>query len=136
MQVGSMGSVRFSVSSSKVKTFHDFRREGAPRMAMHERIGNKAVAEYVAPGTEEVTMEILLSASRGVSPQRELQTLRTMRDEGELFPVFIGGRPLSQNKWYIKDINENVQFWTMMGHIQSVTVSLTLAECGSVRGSV
>lgn len=136
MLIGFMGGISFQVSSGKVRTFTDYSRSGASRIAQHDRIGLKPVAEFVAPGAEEVQLKIKLSAWHGVTPEAEIRKLRRMRDTGELFPVFIGGRPLSQYNWYIKSIDENVDYWTKFGRVMSATVSLTIAESGGTGASI
>lgn len=127
-RVGSMGGIRFTVSSFKTLTIDEFSREGSPRLATHELVGNKAVTEFLAPGIDTISFKIILRAENGVNPYKELQKLRKMKEEGQVFPVFIGYRPLSQNKWMIKSMGEAVTFWTMHGTMQSVTVDISLQE--------
>nr|DAE21209.1 MAG TPA: hypothetical protein [Caudovirales sp. ctkvU4] len=127
-RIGSMGGIRFTVSSFKTLTLDEFSREGAPRLATHELIGNKAVTEFLAPGVDTISFKIRLRAENGINPYKELQKLRKMKEEGQVFPVFIGYHPLSQHKWMIKSMGEAVPFWTMHGAMQSITVDISLQE--------
>jgi phage protein U len=140
--IGSMGDIIFTVSSRMTRTISDFNRMGDPRIATHEIIGKKPIIEYVGPGNEECSFTILLSKNLGINPIKDLNRLRDMRDNGEVFNVFLGGRPLSQNQWILKSMSESVNFFDRKGEIQSVQISVTILEypkhiiaIGGVNGS-
>lgn len=127
-EVGTMGDIQFTVSSRKVYTFSDYGRSSEPRIATHEIIGKKPILEFINPGLEEVSMTITLSAAFGVNPYEEVEKLRRMRDTGEVFNVFIGGKPLSQNQWMLVSMPEKVNAWDGRGNMLSLTVTVTLRE--------
>lgn len=128
MNVGSFGDIAFITSTRRTRTLSDFSRTGDPRLSNHEIIGEKSVIEFLGPGNEECSFTILLSRSLGVNPIEELNRIRDMRDKGEVFNVFLGGRPLSQNRWIIKSMSEAVNFFDRRGEIESVQISVTILE--------
>ncbi len=126
--IGTMGDVTFSVSRRRVRTFQDFSRSGKVSLASHDVIGQKSDIEFTGLEPEEVNLDIQLRADNGVNPATELRKLREMRDKGKVFPVIIGGRPLSDNSWMIESLSEDVKFWTRGGRVQSANVSVKLKE--------
>jgi len=128
MQIGSMGSIPFVVSHSKMRTFHDYGRSGSGRWAKHDLVGRKPVLEFLGPDVEKISLKIQLRADHGINPERELERLREMRDTGEAFPFILGGTPVSDEYWTIESLGENVSFWRAEGKILSVTVDVSLQE--------
>lgn len=128
MEIGSLGSIPFSVSTDKILTFSDYGRSGGGRWQKHELLGKKPVLEFIGPDTEKIELKIQLRADHGINPKTELEKLRTMRDTGEVLPFILNGTPVSDNYWVIENISEDVGYWTGEGIILSATVSITLQE--------
>ena len=126
--IGYMGDIPFTTSSRKVRTFFDYSRKGDPRLGTHDIIGGKSRVEFIAPPLETIDFTIKLSKGLGLNPLRELEDLREMRDTGAVFNLFIGGRPLSENKWIITSLGETVNYFDGKGEILSVDVNLSLEE--------
>lgn len=126
--VGTMGDVVFSVSSSRIRTFDDYKRVGSVKVSAHEIIGKKSVLEFTGLEPETITFSIQLRADRGVTVQKELTKLRNMRDAGKVFPLIIGGKPVSDNHWMITSLSEGVTFWTHRGGMISANVDVSLQE--------
>ena len=51
-----------------------------------------------------------------------------MRDTGEVFPLIIAGRPVSQNLWRLESLSEGNGFYTGIGATLQITASVTLKE--------
>ena len=51
-----------------------------------------------------------------------------MRDTGAVFPLIIGGRPVSQNYWRLDSLNENEQFYDPTGNLIQAKASVQLTE--------
>lgn len=126
--IGYMGEIPFTTSADKIRTFSDFSRKGDPRLGSHDIIGGKSRLEFIAAANEEISMSIKLSTGIGLDPEKELEDLREMRDTGAVFNLFIGGKPVSENKWIISSMGEDVKYFNDKGEIISVDVSLTLKE--------
>lgn len=142
MIVGYMGSIPFVTSRQYLLTFDDYSRMSEGRWAKHDIIGSKPVLEFLGPDTESITMKIQLRRDHGVSPEKILKQLRSMRDQGEVFPLVIGSKVVGEaikslllkqdigintGLWILKNIGETVTHWAG-GNIYAVDVSITIEE--------
>ena len=132
-QIGSLGDVVFEVSSEKVQTFKDLKRNSAARIATHEIIGQKPILEFIAPGLEEISFTMHLNIGLGVNIKETLDLLRTMRDGGRVVDLIIAGEPITDNKWLVTSLSESVNFTDGEGNLLSVDVEVSLKEY--LRGS-
>lgn len=128
MLVGFMADIPFIVSSHYIRTFDDYGRGSGGRWAQHDIIGDKPVLEFLGPDVEKISFTMLLRADQGVSPAKELEKLRKLRDTGKYFPLVIGGKLIGNNLWVMESLDENVAFWGKYGNILSAKVSVTLKE--------
>ena len=126
--IGYMGEIPFTTSADKIRTFSDFSRKGDPRLGSHDIIGGKSRLEFIAAANDEISRSIKLSTGIGLNPEKELEDLREMRDTGAVFNLFLGGKPVSENKWIISSMGEDVKYFNDKGEIISVDVSLSLKE--------
>lgn len=128
MYVGYMGGVVFISSSDYMITPSNFSESGAARWADHDVIHQKPVSEFIGPGLEEISFDIILSAQNGINPDDQIKTLRKMRDVGAVFPLIIGGKPVSQNYWRLESISDGNNYYTSTGKRIWTTVSVKLKE--------
>lgn len=128
MLVGFMADIPFIVSSHYIRTFDDYGRGTGGRWAQHDIIGDKPVLEFIGPDVEKISFTMQLRADQGLSPAKELEKLRKMRDTGKFFPLVIGGKLITDNMWVIESLDESVSFWGVLGGILSAKVSVTLKE--------
>lgn len=128
MLVGFLGQIPFLASESVLRTFDEYGRTASGRWHKHELIGQKPVLEYLGPDTEKITFKMLLRADKGVSPEKELERLRKLRDTGAVLPLILGGKPIGENFWFIESLDEGVKYWTRFGHVFTAEVSVTLQE--------
>lgn len=151
--IGSLGTVVFQVSNNSLfsgiglgsflsgllnsatnqsgivyKTPKNYQRQSSARWAEHEIIGQKPVAEFLGPGTEEVSFDMLLDIELGVKPENELEKLRNMRDTGELVFFILGNKPVLKNRVYITQLSENITRTSGKGEVQAIEVSISLKE--------
>lgn len=126
--IGSMGSVTFTVSSRRVRTFNKFQRSGSAKLATHDIICQKGETEYTGLDPENLSLDIQLRRSGGVDPQYEYKKLKSMMDTGKVFPLILGGRPVGSNYWVIKSLSEAVLYWTRSGLVETADVSVALQE--------
>ena len=128
MVIGSLGDVVFEVSSETVKSFDNYKRVNSSRWASHDIIGKKPVKEYLGPGLIEVGFSIKLSVFLGVSPEKELDALRSYCENGEIVKFIINNKPVIDNRWVIESLNENVLSWDNKGNMLVVDVEVALKE--------
>ena len=128
MYVGSLGDIPFIVARGFVRTFDDYSRSNAGRWAKHELIGQKPILEYLGPDTEKISFTMQLRADLGVIPEKEVEKLRELRDEGKPMVLVLGTKPVGDNSWIVESIGEAVTFWGMAGYPLSINVDVTLTE--------
>ncbi len=116
MYIGYMGPVVFVSSSQFLLTPTGLTQEGEARWHDHEILHYKPVSEFLGPGLESVSFEIILSSQHGVSPDSQIKLLREMRDTGVVFPLIIGGKPVSQNYWRLTGLSEDDNYYGPTGN--------------------
>jgi hypothetical protein len=128
MAIGSLGKVVFEASEKKVRTFFDLKRSASARIGTHDLIGKKPILEFVAPGLEQISMNVRLDVSLGLNPANELKTLREMRDKGEIVKFILNGEPVTENYWLIEQISEDHRQIDNKGRLLVADVSITMKE--------
>lgn len=128
MYIGYMGDIVFSVSASHMLTPSNFGRESEARWAEHGLLLRKPVSQFGGPGLEKLSFDIILDADHGIKPDEQLKKLRKMRDTGAVFPLVIGGKPVTQNYWRLDSVKEGNCYWTPNGKLQQCIASLQLTE--------
>lgn len=128
MYIGYMGPIVFYTAFNNVITPSEILRSGEARWAEHDVMLDKPVSQFIGPSLEQVGFKILLSKSLGQSPESMLKKLRNMRDTGSVFPLIIGGKPISQNYFRIMSMDESDMMTDGYGKTISITVSLSLKE--------
>lgn len=128
MYIGYMGDIVFIVSSHYFVTPTNYVRSGESRWAQHDLILRKPVSQFSGPGLEKLSFDIILKSDLGASPGSILSKLRKMRDTGAVFPLIIGGQPVSQNYWRLDSLNENEQFYDLTGNLIQAKASVQLTE--------
>jgi phage protein U len=126
--IGYMGDIVFSVSVWQMITPTNYERESTARWAEHDLLLRKPVSQFGGPGLEKLSFSIILDADHGVSPALQLKKLRKMRDTGAVFPLVIGGRPVTQNSWRLDSVKEGNCYWTPDGQLQQCIAQLSLTE--------
>ena len=63
-----------------------------------------------------------------IKPSSQINTLRSMCENGEVFPLVIGGRPVTQNSWRLDFVKERNCYWTPDGQLQQCIAQLSLTE--------
>jgi phage protein U len=127
MYIGYMGDVVFTVAESKLITPSNFQRKGSARWTEHSRILHKPAAQYTGPGRDTISFEMTLSSDYGISPQSELSKLEKMRDDGQVFSLVIGGKPIGEY-WYLEELSEGETFFDAAGRMTQARASVTLQE--------
>ncbi len=128
MFIGYMGDIVFVVSENYMITPTNYGRESSARWAEHNLLLRKPVSQFGGPGLEKLSFDIILDSDHGIGPEQQLKKLRKMRDTGAVFPLVIGGRPVTQNYWRLDSLKEGNCYWTPTGQLQQCIVSLQLTE--------
>lgn len=129
MAIGNWGSIiRFEVTSRKVLTFHDFKRTVSARWKSHPIVGKKPKLEFAGPDTSGISMEVVLSADRGISPRDMLNKLEAAVESGRADYLYIGGRKVGKGKLVLESISETWNEIWNSGELVKASVSLTFTE--------
>lgn len=128
MYVGYMGDVPFYASEVLLRTPMETARSAASRWTDHELLLRKPVSQFVGPVLETFSFSLVLSSVNGLNPLKELGKLRAMRDNGTVFPLIIGGRPLVQNYWRLESLSEGENYYSADGRLLQTKVSVQLKE--------
>ena len=126
--VGAFGDVVFEVSSLKVETLRDLRRQSKGRYATHEIIGRKSVVDFLGVEPDEITFTMQLNADLGVDIRAEQKKLLDMLRDGEAQYLVVGGRALGQGRWYLTGLESKVEYTDGRGWATFMTVEATLRE--------
>ena len=127
-EIGQFGEIAFEVSSDKILTFEDFKRESESKFENHELIAQKPRTEFIAPGLDTITFTVILNAQFGVKPRDEMNRWLEYCRSGDAERMAIGGKPIGVDKWVVKSVS---QVWSTIydgGVLASGKVSITLQE--------
>lgn len=128
MIVGYLGDVPFLSSRYIVRTFDGYQKSASGRWATHDIIGKKPISEFLGPGQEEISFDMILRTDLGVAPADEVKRLEKLRDTGEAVTLVIGTDVIGDTLWTVDSVSSSVKRWGALGVPASVTVNVTLKE--------
>lgn len=114
------------MSAKKIRTFDDFKRKTSAKFAEHEIVGLKSKLEFVAPGLDEISFQVIFSAFHGLNPLKETDQLREIVQKGEYNALVIGGKVLGN--FIIDSISESWKHVDNLGNVLYIAVDLSLKE--------
>lgn len=127
--IGQWGSnIKFSVNSEKQLSFRDMKRTSSARWTSHNIIGKRPKTEFLGPGMDEVTLEVVLSAEMGVRPRSEMEKFRSACKKGEVHYLYINGKKVCKNKMAITAVSESWDEIWSQGELAKAVVSVTFSE--------
>ena len=122
------GPFLFGVSSEQIFTFRNMKRTYSSRWATHEVWGEKPKTESMGPASQEVTLTITLDAEYGINPLEALRLFREAAERGDVDYLYIGGKRISDNAFYIASGTENWNEIWNEGELVRATAELTFGE--------
>ena len=134
MYIGYMGDIVFTVSEDYMLTMTGDEQEGSGRWAEHALLMRKPVSQFGGPGLEKLSFSVILSAAHGVNPATQLEKFRRMRDTGAVFPLVIGGKPVSQGYWRLDSVKRTGSYYLADGQLMQCTAQLSLTEYNDANG--
>ena len=126
--IGSLGSVEFVASEDSVKTFRDLSFSRQANFSEHAVINSKGLLEFTGLKAVTCSLKIILDASLGIIPVKELNTLLDIMNNHEAVALILGGDIQGAGLWVIESMNENLELITNSGEIFRVSVNLSLKE--------
>jgi len=124
--IGTFGPVTFEVSAEKTRTFDDFKRKTSVKFEQHDIVGLKPKLEFVAPGLDEISFQVIFSAFLGLSPLKEAEQLRQIVQKGEYYPLIIKGKILGN--FVIESLSETWKHLDKEGNVLYIAVDISLKE--------
>lgn len=128
MKIASFADIAFEVSEKKALVFRNFERKRSGRWEDHDVIGEKPVPEFLGPGQDELTLEVVLRAELGINPAKELKKLEKIVEKGTAYFFMMGEKPISKNKFYLESYTETHEIIDNRGNSLGVVVTLNLRE--------
>lgn len=126
MAIGTFGSVTFEVSTEKTRTFAEFSRKTSAKFEEHAIISQKAKLEFISPGLDEISFQVVFSAFHGLNPLQEVNQIREIVQTGEYHPLLIGGKVIGI--FIIETLSEAWKYVDNHGLVLHIAVDLTLKE--------
>ena len=105
--IGAFNELVFEVSTEKVITYDNYKRETKARYARHELINQTSVLEYLGRDLEEITFTMMFTISLGVDPAEETSKLRRMCLDGVADYLILGNTVVGENLWTIESVGES-----------------------------
>lgn len=126
MSIGTFGPITFEVSREKTRTFDEFNRKTSAKFEQHDIIGQKAKLEFISPGLDEISFQVIFSAFHGLNPLNETKQLRSIVQNGEFYSLIIGGKSLGF--FVIENISEAWKYVDNKGNVLYIAVNVNLKE--------
>ena len=126
--IGSFADLMFEVSSAKVLTYDDYKRETKARYAKHELINQTTVLEYLGAELEEISFKMTFLTRMNVDPITEAQKVRDMCLDGVADYLILGNNVIGDNLWIIESVGEEATSWDNRGNILASSVTVKMLE--------
>ena len=122
------GRTVFYVNRYKMLSFSGMERSYSAQWEEHPIIGHGPKLEFMGPGMDEIKLEVILDAERGVKPREAMKKLRQAAKKGEVNHFYIGGCKVSRHKLYIASGTEHWKEIWNRGELVRATTELTFKE--------
>ena len=128
-QLGNFGrSLIFQVSDESAFTFNNFKRDVSGRWQNHELLQRKAASEFLGPGLQTISLDIVLSVSLGIKPRAMLEEIEKLIENGTIETFVINGKRIGTYKWKILSSSESWNRIYSGGELGSASITLNLEE--------
>lgn len=129
--LGALGDVVFISSfraPTKVRTFQDFQRDSSARWGNNDIHLQKPRSQFLGPGLDTITFNMILDASLGMNPRKEMEKLLEYSRSGKVLLLQIGGKALGRGKWKIMNLSQSWERIDGKGNLLKASLSVTLEE--------
>lgn len=127
-QIGCLGDIAFTVSSSVIKTISKVQWSGSARYGEHQRHLAKTLLEFTGTAPDAISFEMILSVFLGVKPSEEIEKLRAYQREGVTVPLVIGDTQYGDYRWVVQEYKVKMDNFDRHGNLIGATVSVNLTE--------
>lgn len=128
MAMGSWGPFVFQTSDKKMFALHGISRSTGSSWATHNTIKGKPKVQYQAATLRSASGTVTLRADYGIKPRVQLDKMASAAEKSKVYPLIIGGKPLSTYPMRLTGISETWNTVYNGGELFSAEVSLTFEE--------
>ena len=125
-KIGCLGDVIFTVSKDQVLTIENMSWNSSANYQAHDRHLQDPALEFTGTGSDEISLDIHLSAFLGVKPMDQIVKLFQYEREGKLLPLVIGPKAYGKYRWVITDTGREMKHFDGKGNVLSVDLNLKL----------
>ena len=126
--IGAFANLAFEVSSEKVLTYDDYKRESKARYAKHELINQTSVVEWLGNELEEISFKMTFTTALNVNPAEETAKVRQMCLDGVADYLILGNSVIGAHMWVIESVSEAAIAWDASGNIIVSSVDVKMIE--------
>lgn len=125
--LGSYGDIIFTVSRNQLLTPNSIDIDFSAKTEDHDNLGEVAYTEFLHRNLRSISFTIKLVSSLVDIPSTILK-LEKICENGEFYPLILGGKPLSEHGFLLTNFKEGVKSTSGSGELEIVECSLTLKE--------
>lgn len=128
-QIGNWGSdLKFAVNSNNQLPFRNFKRSVKARWAKHNINQAKPRTEYQGIDQPSVTFNVTFSVQHGQKPRKCIERLERASELGECNYLYIGGKRIGGNKYYIESVDSDWNEVWNKGELVRASADITMKE--------
>ena len=125
--LGSYGDIIFTVSRNQVLTPNSIDIDCSSKTEEHDNLGEVAYTEFLHRNLRNVSFNVKLLSTLVNIPDTILK-LEKICENGEFYPLILGGKPLSEHGFMLINFKEGIKSTLGNGELEIVECSLTLKE--------
>ena len=126
--IGKWGSLTFTVTASKQKTFSDLNRTTSIRYESKERKKKVSKVKYKGIDPDKITFTMRFSVFAGANPLTEMNKLTSLARKAKAYRLIIGGKKYGSHKWVITGITRDCDYYNKKGQLWVADVKITMQE--------
>lgn len=128
-QIGNWGSdLKFAVNSNNQLPFRNFKRSVKARWAKHNINQAKPRTEYQGIDQPSVSFNVTFSVQHGQKPRKCIERLERASELGECNYLYIGGKRIGGNKYYIESVDSDWNEVWNKGELVRASADITMKE--------
>lgn len=128
MTIGSLGDIRFFVSSELIQTINDLTFNRSPKFDTHSVHNRAGVLEYTGRSPDTISFTLRSSKVLGASPMEVKELLDEYAEEAKLLSFNLGADRIGKYRWVISKYKAAVKNYDRSGNPIDIEFSITITE--------
>ena len=125
--LGSFAGELFEVSSEKVFTPNDIKRNETARWSNHDVMVNKPISEFLGPALGQMSFRVSLNSRFCANLLQEMDKWLAMARAGVVGTLIIG-KPLGVDSWKLTGVSQAWQVVAAGGQVLAAELDLSFEE--------